>query len=102
MVANTKHETPNTKHSPLRTCAATGQKLPQSQLLRFVNVGGVPTPEALLGPHRAPGRGVYIVPTEAAYTAALKRKAFAHRLKTNRPPAPWSEIVSHLPQTPTS
>ena len=90
-------------HIPTRTCAATGQKLPQNQLLRFINVGGVPTPEVMLHPtRRAPGRGVYICPTEAAYTAAVKRKAFAHRLKTNKPPLPWSEIVSHLPQSPTS
>lgn len=83
-------------HTPLRTCAATGLKLPQPQLLRFVNLGGIPTPEIFLGPHRAPGRGVYIQPTESAYTTALKRKVFAHRLKTNQPPAPWSEIAARL------
>lgn len=84
-------------HTPLRTCAGTGQKLPQSQLLRFVNVGGVPTPEVMLHPSkRAPGRGVYIVPTSQALASAAKRKAFAHRLKTNRPPPEWSEIAPFL------
>lgn len=83
-------------HTPIRTCAGTGLKLPQSQLLRFVNIDGTPTPEILLAPHRAPGRGVYICPTESAYLAALKRKTFAHKLKTNKPPLPWAEIAPHL------
>ncbi|NBV54089.1 MAG: DUF448 domain-containing protein, partial [Proteobacteria bacterium] len=39
---------------PLRTCIATHQKLPQNQLLRFVNVKGVPTPDPS---RRLPGRG---------------------------------------------
>lgn len=81
---------------PLRTCAATGQKLPQGQLLRFVNVGGVPTPEVMLGSTRAPGRGVYIVPTESNLAIAIKKKAFAHKLKTNQPPPLWSIIQAHL------
>lgn len=84
-------------HQPLRTCAATNQKLPQSQLLRFVNVEGVPTPEILFGKSRAKGRGVYIQPTESAYLAAVKRKVFAHRLKTSQPPPPWAEIAPYLP-----
>lgn len=82
--------------TPIRTCIGTGQKLPQAQMLRFINVEGVPTPEILLGPHRAPGRGVYIIPTEAALLAAIKRKAFAHKLKTNRPPVSWAEILPYL------
>jgi predicted RNA-binding protein YlxR (DUF448 family) len=84
-------------HAPIRTCSGTGTKLPQTQLLRFVNVDGVPTPEILLGPYRAPGRGVYVQPTESAYLAAIKRKAFAHKLKTNKPPLSWAEISPHLP-----
>ncbi|RYG61050.1 MAG: YlxR family protein [Alphaproteobacteria bacterium] len=84
-------------HTPIRTCAATSQKLPQEQLLRFVNVSGVPTPEVLLHPtRRAQGRGVYIVPTPEALAAAVKRKAFANRLKTNQPPVGWSEIAPFL------
>ena len=83
-------------HTPLRTCAATGQKLPQSQLLRFVNIDGTPTPEILLGKGRAQGRGVYIVPTESAYATALKRKVFAHRLKTTKPSLAWAEIAPRL------
>jgi hypothetical protein len=90
-------QTPDHPNIPLRTCAGTGQKLPQNQLLRFVNVGGVPTPEVMLHPtKRAPGRGVYIVPTEDALNAAVKRKAFAHKLKTNRPPVPWADIAQTL------
>ncbi len=89
-------------HTPLRTCAGTQQKLPQAQLLRIVNVQGTPTPEVLLGPHRAQGRGVYVCPNETAYRAAHKRKAFANRLKTNKPPVPWAEIQAHLSSTPHS
>ncbi len=84
-------------HTPIRTCAGTGQKLPQAQLLRFVNVKGVPTPEVMLHPtQRAAGRGVYIVPTPEALAAVIKRKTFAHRLKTNRPPVAWDEIAPFL------
>jgi predicted RNA-binding protein YlxR (DUF448 family) len=86
--------------TPLRTCAATGQKLPQSQLLRFVNVNGVPTPEVMLGTTRAPGRGVYILPTAENLALAIRKKAFAHRLKTSQPPPPWGEIQSHLDTNP--
>lgn len=81
---------------PLRTCAGTGQKHPQSALLRFVNVQGVPTPEVMLGATRAPGRGVYVLPTPEALAAAVKRKAFANRIKTNRPPVAWDDILPFL------
>lgn len=84
------------RYTPLRTCSGTGQKHPQNALLRFVSVKGVPTPEVMLGPHRAPGRGVYILPTAEALAAAIKRKTFAHKLKTNRPPPPWQEIETFL------
>ncbi|RYG58778.1 MAG: YlxR family protein [Alphaproteobacteria bacterium] len=94
---NMKSTPMTSPYTPIRTCAATGQKLPQAQLLRFVNVGGVPTPEVLLHPtRRAPGRGVYIVPTPDALAAAVKRKAFANRLKTNQPPVAWTEIAPFL------
>lgn len=86
----------NKPYTPLRTCAGTGQKHPQNALLRFVNVGGVPTPEVMLGNVRAPGRGVYILPTPEALAAAIKRKSFAHRLKTNRPPPSWDELQAAL------
>ncbi len=83
-------------HIPLRTCAGTGQKHPQGALLRFVNVQGVPTPDVMLGTTRASGRGVYVLPTPEALAAAVKRKTFAHKLKTNRPPVPWEEILPFL------
>ncbi|NBX85897.1 MAG: YlxR family protein [Proteobacteria bacterium] len=79
---------------PLRTCIATHQKLPQNQLLRFVNVKGVPTPDPS---RRLPGRGIYIVPTAENLALAIQKKAFAHRLKTNRPPLPWEDIRKLLP-----
>jgi len=80
-------------HIPTRTCAGTGQKLPQWQLLRFTNVRGVPTPDPL---RQAPGRGVYILPTPEALALAVKKKAFAHKLRTNRPPPAWDEIQAYL------
>lgn len=86
--------------TPLRTCAATGRKLPQAQLLRFVAVGGVPTPEVMLGTARAPGRGVYIIPSAENLALAVKKKAFAHRLKTNRPPPEWGLIQPYLDTQP--
>ncbi|PZP38841.1 MAG: DUF448 domain-containing protein [Pseudomonas fluorescens] len=89
-----------TTHQPIRTCVATGKKLPQNELVRFVNVGGVPTPERCLGPHRAAGRGVYIQPNAQALAMAIKKKAFAHRLKTNRPPLTWEEIEPLLQSLP--
>jgi predicted RNA-binding protein YlxR (DUF448 family) len=78
---------------PLRTCLATNEKHPKSTLLRFVNVAGVPTPDPT---QTLPGRGTYILPTEAAYTVVLKRKAFAYKLKTSKPPLPWPEIAQML------
>lgn len=86
------------KHSqPLRTCAGTGEKRLQSELLRFVAVKGVPTPEFYLHPtQRAPGRGVYTLPNAEALALAVKKKAFAHKLKTNRPPPAWEEIAQKL------
>ena len=86
----------NGTHIPLRTCAGTGEKHPQGALLRFVAVKGVPTPEIMLGAHRAPGRGVYVLPTPEALAAAVKRKTLAHKLKTNRPPPPWEDICPFL------
>ena len=83
-------------HIPIRTCAGTGQKLPQWQLLRFINVKGVPVPDPL---RQAPGRGVYILPNAEALALAVKKKAFAHKLRTNRPPPSWQEIQAQLDTT---
>ena len=78
---------------PVRTCCGTGQRLPQAQLLRWVNVGGVPTPD----PTRVlPGRGAYTLPSVAAVQAALKRKAFAQKLKTNQPPGGLEQLAQML------
>lgn len=81
------------KHVPLRTCIGTSQKLPQGQLLRFVNVSGTPTLDIS---QTLPGRGTYILPTQAAFESALKRRAFAAKLKTTKPPLPWPEIAQML------
>ena len=78
-------------YQPTRTCAGTGTRHPQGQLLRFTNVNGTPVPD-LPAQSRKPGRGVYILPTPEALAAAVKRKTFAHKLKTNKPPLSWSEI----------
>jgi predicted RNA-binding protein YlxR (DUF448 family) len=86
------------KPAPIRTCAGTGTEHPQGSLLRFVRGplenGGYAPFFDFTG--KLPGRGLYLLPTVAAYQAALKRKAFAHQLETNRPPPGWAEITAAL------
>ncbi|AZA13820.1 YlxR family protein [Corynebacterium choanae] len=67
---------------PLRTCVATGKKLPQSTLLRMVCDPAVADPHRLVvvpdPARKLPGRGAWITPTEAAVTQAVARGAL-HR-----------------------
>jgi len=86
------------KHQPLRTCLATGQKLPQRQLLRFVNMQGVPTPDPA---QKLPGRGAYRLVTEQNLALAIKKKAFAHKLKTHLAPPTWGQISALLVKAPS-
>ena len=70
------------RHIPLRTCIATGKKLPQSKLLRIVAVSA--TNELVADPDRRQlGRGCWISPTLEALELAEKRKAFSRALQVS-------------------
>src|SRR5690625_1837902 len=63
------------RHEPIRRCLASGERLPQDRLLRFV-VG----PENELVPDlaaRLPGRGLWIRPERALLERAIARGLFA-------------------------
>lgn len=64
---------------PLRTCAATREKRPVEELIRFVlSPEGVVTPDLRA---RLPGRGVWVTGARAAVDQAVRKKAFARSLK---------------------
>ncbi|GIU67011.1 RNA-binding protein [Candidatus Phycosocius spiralis] len=63
----------------VRRCIASGQTLPEIELLRFVACPGgwvLPDPAA-----KAPGRGVWVGASLAAVEQAIKKKAFARGFK---------------------
>lgn len=68
-----------------RTCIATGEKRPDSALLRVV--ADATTPGKLVAdPQRAlPGRGAWLTPTEEALVLAENRRAFARALRLSTP-----------------
>ena len=69
----------NRTDGPERTCIATGEARPKSELIRFV-VG----PEAVIVPDIAsklPGRGIYVSATRAALETAVAKKLFARAAK---------------------
>lgn len=67
--------------------------LPQAQVLRFVSVAGMLTPDPT---RRLPGRGAYCTPTPEAYAAAVAKRGFTRRLKLNQPVPTWAEIKAQL------
>jgi hypothetical protein len=72
-----------TKHIPIRTCIATGDKKPKNELMRFVLIsgGGV-----IVDPHdRARGRGANLTMTNEAFDLAIKKRAFERALKLKNP-----------------
>jgi predicted RNA-binding protein YlxR (DUF448 family) len=62
--------------TPTRTCAGCGRKAAQSELLRFVERGGVLTPGA-----KEPGRGVYTCRRLPCFERAVASRAFQRVLK---------------------
>lgn len=73
-------------HEPIRRCLASGERLPQDQLLRFV-VG----PENELVPDlaaRLPGRGLWIRPERSLLEKALARGLFARAARAPVKAAP--------------
>ncbi|MET0202272.1 MAG: YlxR family protein [Gaiellaceae bacterium] len=61
---------------PIRTCAGCGRKAPQSDLLRFVAIGGT-----LTHAPKGRGRGVYTCRRRSCFERALDRRAFNRTLR---------------------
>lgn len=73
-------------HVPMRTCIASREKIPRSQLLRCVaqhsddgTVRIVADPRGQL-----PGRGAWLTPSESALDTAIDRKAFQRALRLGK------------------
>ncbi|MGO1418376.1 YlxR family protein [Candidatus Corynebacterium faecigallinarum] len=89
---STRPSTPSAAAGPKRTCIATRNVLPDSQLLRCVvqRDGHVTVGESGSGEgstrvvpdprRRLPGRGAWITATRKAYETAVQRRAFARAL----------------------
>lgn len=77
-----------------RTCIGTGEKGSPERFVRFTRVKGMPVPDAY--GRKSPGRGAYLLPTEEALTAAIRKKAFARHLQTSQPPIAWPELAEQL------
>lgn len=70
------------KKVPMRTCIATGKKLPKSELMRFVKVE---SGEVKIDPNsKLKGRGANLTMTLEAFDLAIKKKAFQRALKLER------------------
>lgn len=88
------------RHQPLRTCIATRNVLPSTELLRCVAVREedgtvfvVPDPKR----HR-PGRGAWISPTEEAWQIAERRRAFTRALKVSGSVADTEPVRNYIVQ----
>ena len=71
-----------TKHVPIRTCIATGEKKSKNELMRFVLTkdGNV-----VVDPKdRIKGRGANLTMTLDAFDMAIKKRAFERALKLNQ------------------
>lgn len=69
----------------IRTCIATRQALPDTQLLRCV-VDPADATRVIADPRRnLPGRGAWISPTLDAFELAEKRRTFGRALRTSIP-----------------
>jgi uncharacterized protein len=77
----------------IRRCAASGETLPEAELIRFVaDLDGVVFPDPAA---RAPGRGVWVRATREAVDLAIKKNAFARGLKREaKAPADLSDKVA--------
>ncbi|HIW91175.1 MAG TPA: YlxR family protein [Candidatus Corynebacterium avicola] len=89
---STRPSTPSAAAGPQRTCIATRNVLPDTQLLRCVvqrdsrngageTGAGEGTTRVVPDPRRRlPGRGAWITATRKAYETAVQRRAFARAL----------------------
>ena len=68
-----------TKHIPIRTCIATGEKKGKSELMRFVLT---PDGKLVVDPKdKEKGRGANLTMTLEAFDIAIKKHAFERALK---------------------
>lgn len=71
------------KHVPLRTCIATGEKLPKKELVRLVKTADGKV--AVDAWNKIKGRGANIKPTIDAFDLAVKKNAISRALKLEQP-----------------
>ena len=72
--------------TPLRQCAATRERLPQAQMVRFARA-----PDGTVAPdiaQRLPGRGLWIEAKRSSVDQAIKTGAFSRGFKHQSLPAP--------------
>ena len=68
---------PAKKEAPTRRCMATGELLPQSDLLRFVHAPDGTVVFDVTG--KLPGRGYYLTPSKSLLAQAIKKRRFSHK-----------------------
>ena len=71
-----------TKHVPIRTCIATGEKKPKNELIRLVRTEDGKVAIDLKG--KLKGRGANLSMTEEAFDLAVKKKAIERALKLDK------------------
>ena len=72
-----------TKHVPIRTCIATGEKHPKNQMIRLVRLENG---DVVVDPKgKEKGRGANLLMSEAVFDLALKKKAIQRALKLDKP-----------------
>lgn len=73
-------------HMPIRTCIATNERFPQSELLRIVRVKQGENFEVKVSTkaNRKMGRSAYIKPDKDLIDEAIKKKSFERKLKLGR------------------
>lgn len=75
--------------SPQRTCVGCRRVADQSELTRFVLVGGVVHPDPA---GTAPGRGAWLHPRQECFEAAARRGGFARSFRRPADPAGLQEL----------
>lgn len=91
------------KAAPQRTCMGTGAVCDKADLLRFVIAPNVDTATTaqqvfldITG--KAPGRGVYCLPTREALELAIKKRGFSRKLKAQVPADMVEQVERALKQ----
>lgn len=77
-----KKVTIKTKHVPIRTCIATGNKMPKKELLRIVYTNDGQIIVDLKG--KLKGRGANLTPSLEAFDLAVKKQAIKRALKLEK------------------